>query len=301
MAGAPLALSSNDRINFRNSPTAFAAPSPAATSVTSSPRCAPSDMSATALFAFALRPRAEIVISAADALAKFAISAAGRAWMPWSCPMVTRAETSCATGVSRRACVSALAGCSSSSGSPTLTACPDRAFAMEKRSPLVTTIGVIRLFARRANTSRSKFSSGWPLRTRSPAATSTLKPSPPRATVSMPTCKRISAPFAARSATACPAAAMEMTSPSQGAYRTPSVGSMATPSPSSRCANTASGVSSTGAHQPRSGETSVRFAMHAPAQDSGVPREIVPRTLCTPRESYDFVRWSQGLPAPVAG
>ncbi len=49
----------------------------------------------------------------------------------------------------------------------------------------------------------------------------------------------------------------------------PSVGSMATPSPSSRCAKTASGVSSSGAHQPRSGETSVRFAMHAPARVSG--------------------------------
>ena len=78
-AGALLAFSSNDAINFFSAPTAFAAPSPDATSVTSSPRCAPNDMSATALFAFALRPLAEIVISAADVLAKFAISAAGRA------------------------------------------------------------------------------------------------------------------------------------------------------------------------------------------------------------------------------
>jgi hypothetical protein len=70
---------SRDRINFLISEIAFAASSPDATSVNSSPPCAPSDISATALFAFALRPRAEIVISAAADLAEFAISAAGRA------------------------------------------------------------------------------------------------------------------------------------------------------------------------------------------------------------------------------
>ncbi len=76
---ASLFFSSNDKINRFSSATAFAAPSPDATNVNSSPRCAPSDMSATALFAFALRPRAAIVISAVAVFAKFAINAAGRA------------------------------------------------------------------------------------------------------------------------------------------------------------------------------------------------------------------------------
>jgi hypothetical protein len=75
-------LSSNDRINRFSSPSVFSVPAPDATSVSSSPRCAPSDMSATALFALAVRPRAEIEISTPDVLARLAISAAGRAWMP---------------------------------------------------------------------------------------------------------------------------------------------------------------------------------------------------------------------------
>ena len=82
------------------------------------------------------------------------------------------------------------------------------------------------------------------------AQPATSKPSPASATVSMPTCNRISAPLAARSAMAWREAAIEMTSPSQGARSTPTVGSIATPSPSMRCANTASGTSSSGAHQP---------------------------------------------------
>ena len=75
-------FSSNDRINRFSSPSAFPAPAPDAISVSSSPRCAPSDMSATALFALAVRLRAEIEISTPDVLARLAISAAGRAWMP---------------------------------------------------------------------------------------------------------------------------------------------------------------------------------------------------------------------------
>ena len=53
--------------------------------------------------------------------------------------------------------------------------------------------------------------------------------------------------------TACALAGSVMISPAQGARSTPLVGSMARPSPSMRPANTGSGTSSSGAHQPSNG------------------------------------------------
>ena len=85
----------------------------------------------------------------------------------------------------------------SSNASPTST-CDRRSRLRDRESIAVgdQTIGVIRLFAPRASTSRSNLSSG------SPAlhARALLRPAPrspclPSATVSMPTCIKISAPF----------------------------------------------------------------------------------------------------------
>src|SRR5450631_1551861 len=60
-------------------------------------------------------------------------------------------------------------------------------------------------------------------------------------------------PWAERIDTACALAGSVMISPAQGAISVPLVGSMARPSPSMRPANTGSGTSSSGPHQPLNG------------------------------------------------
>src|SRR5213082_1889183 len=73
----------------------------------------------------------------------------------------------------------------------------------------------------------------------------------------MPTCSSTSHPSRVRSVTACRAAAITISSPSQGAQSLAEVGSIATPSPSRPLANTSSGASSSGVLQPASGASSL--------------------------------------------
>ena len=103
----------------------------------------------------------------------------------------------------------------------------------------------------------------------------------------MPTCSRISQPPAARSVTACRAAATVTSSPSHGAHRVSPVGSIATPSPSMRAANTSSGTSSSGVLQPASGAGSTRgvalMARAAPSRSPTADRGRAERSAGTAR------------------
>src|SRR5262245_14428178 len=132
---------------------------------------------------------------------------------------------------------------------------------------VVMTIGVMRLFAARATMSRSKRISSSPGLTVCPGSTITWKPRPSTCTVSIPTCTRPSTPSDVRIETACPPAGTVVTSPAHGARTVLEVGSIARPSPSMRPANTGSGTSSSGAHQPSSGERIVKLAMRASSTD----------------------------------
>ncbi len=199
-------------------PAAAPGSKPAITS--SSPPRTPSDISATVLLRTgAASARADLQSRRATSWPSFAISAAGRAWMPCACATTT---ASLITGVALAAGArsdTAPTASTSNSRSPAFTSRSSGAAITRNRSPLVMMTGVIMLGARRATRSRSNLSSTSPARTRSPLRTSTSKPSPPRPTVSMPTCSRTSAPPAARSATAWREAAIEITSPSQGALQ----------------------------------------------------------------------------------
>ena len=237
--------------------SAACASAPAASSPISSPWRTPSDMSETALAALARRPCAVTATRASKSRSRRAISAAGRAWMPCGSGTRSRKPTVVASGAVVARLAPSIAR-SSISSSPCATERPSSLRTISKRSPFVTSTGVTRLGARRATTSRSNLISGAPASTRVPASTCASKPSPLSATVSMPTCIRSSAPMSVRRVTACPVGATEISSPAQGACRMPEVGSMARPSPSIRCANTASGTSSSGIAHPESGDMSAR-------------------------------------------
>src|SRR6202011_5044359 len=96
-----------------------------------------------------------------------------------------------------------------------------------------------------------------PARTLCPSRTCSSNPSPPRPTVSIPTCNRISAPLSARKVTACLDVGTTTRVPSQGACSDVPVGSIATPSPIICPANTASGASSSGELHPCSGDNKI--------------------------------------------
>src|SRR5271165_440744 len=117
----------------------------------------------------------------------------------------------------------------------------------------VTRMGVIKLLAPWATTSRSKRMSSSPARTIAPGRTLSSNPRPPKVTVSMPMWINTSTPSAARIDTAWELAGRVTISPAQGARTRAPVGSMARPSPSMRPANTGSGTVSSASHQPSKG------------------------------------------------
>ncbi len=235
--------------------TAARAPSPSARSVTVSPPRTPSAITATGLRALARRSPNSTSMRTVVCLAALASRAAGRACRPW--PWVTATWRSASPSPPASAAPMAVIGVSSISGSPTRTDWPWVRPVMKKASPLVRMIGVIRLFARRAMMSMSKLISRSPAVTAWPLATWTSKPSPLRPTVSSPMWIRISAPPSVRRLMAWPVWCTLSTTALQGEQSTLPVGSMARPSPSMRWANTGSGVSSSGAAQPSSGENKV--------------------------------------------
>src|SRR6202789_328399 len=174
----------------------------------------------------------------------------------------------------------------------------------------MTTMGVIKLLAPRATTSRSKRINSSPARTIVPGRTRASNPRPPSCTVSIPMWISRSMPWAVRIETAWALAGKATISPAQGASRTGLVGSMATPSPSMRPANTGSGTSSSGPHQPSQGARicSIDISSLLPDLDPiERPEGIEPRTRETrawttrPREPGQALRGQHRHPCATGG
>jgi hypothetical protein len=86
-----------------------------------------------------------------------------------------------------------------------------------------------------------------------PCSTFGVKPLPPSSTVSMPMCRRISAPCGVRIVSAWCVRARCVIVPSHGATSTPSSGSMPMPSPNMPSAKTGSGTWASGTTGPVNG------------------------------------------------
>ena len=261
-AGAAPASPMPPSISSARACTARAASGPLADRVMASPCRIARAMTPTGLFALERRLKAATVTSASNPLARAAMRAAGRAWMPWASGVTTlRSASTPAASTTGPVPPDAR---SVISGSPAWTSRSVTRFATSKASPLVMMMGVIRLFACPPIRSRSNSISGSPAFTACPSMTRAVKPSPFRATVSSPMCISTSTPLSPRSVTAWSAGARIVTTPSQGARNTPSMGSTATPSPIIRSAKTGSGASESGAAQPAMGATRTMSVMGAP-------------------------------------
>ena len=179
-------------------------------------------------------------------------SAAGRACRPWSNGTRKRAPQLFGARPRRAPCASAAS--TSIRKSPARDRAARDARARSCR-PRRAATGVTRLFARRATRSRSKRSSGSPARTRcarARRAARSLRPPAPRCRCRR-ACRTSMPPRGAQRHRVLRVLHRQRPRRRRARARTPPVGSIATPSPAMPSANTGSGTSASGRHQPASG------------------------------------------------
>ena len=166
--------------------TAAAASGPVAlTRIASFGLVASSRMDVTDLALAASAPRSRRM-SARNALAAAATTAAGLACNPWRLGRRMSAETAVASVAGAPSTAGAAASSTSRMTLRPASTRPVATVIAPMRSRLVTSTCVSRLGAERAMRSASKEISGWPAATRSPWLTRAVKPLPFRLTVSTP-------------------------------------------------------------------------------------------------------------------